>query len=84
MNPVHFPEANLTLTPPAGWPPEACGNLSTYADGKEIISCWELSDEELLELARHRRLWVRVAGQGAPPMSLQVEHPFRAAPPVDA
>lgn len=60
MKPVHFDEANVLVCPPEGMEghkiPMWKGQLDTGQP--VVISSWELSDEELAELLRNKRLWV--------------------------
>lgn len=85
MRPTDFAEANLTLTAPPGMgedkcePLRVCSTSAPYADGTVlpvVVSCWELSDEDLAALAKSRRLWLLVWGSSMPPVRLDVETPF--------
>lgn len=77
MKPVQFPGSNVVLG--KGQPeylPLPCLRLDN-PEGT-VISCWELSDEEIAELARTKRLWVSqlTFGAGFSPQLPQVETPL--------
>ena len=42
----------------------------------ESVSCWALDDEELAEIRRTGRVWLRVAGRGHPHVKVQGTWPF--------
>jgi hypothetical protein len=42
----------------------------------QVISCWEVSPEEFEEIKRTRKIWLRVVGEGMPPVSLHTDYPF--------
>ncbi len=72
--PVKFDEANTNLVA------EGCGDLPVYKDGHggyaQVISCWELSGDELMHVLRTKRIWLRVRGTTQPPLSLGAKNPF--------
>lgn len=81
MRPVEFPGANLTLLKPASMTDEECSPLPTHRKGDLSISCWELSEGEMLKLQRTKRIWLWVLSTPSqPPVSLDVDSPFESGP----
>lgn len=77
MIPTDFPERNRVLEKPKGMTDEECFDLEIFTDGNECISCWKLNKEELEEVNRTGKIWLRiVSGYTQPPVSLQTEYPF--------
>lgn len=74
MIPVDFPEANLRLVGPPGVPNIL--PLPVCATGQHVVSCWEMTDEEIADLVKTRRLYLVVCGQPQPPVSLHSRPPF--------
>lgn len=80
MKPVKFEEMNKTLSKPDSMTEEECGSLHIWNDGIECISCWELSEAEIMEVVNTGRIWARVySGKTQPPISIQADSPFRPA-----
>ena len=79
-NPTNFPEANALLE--RGQNPEEVSSLpihcspNTMLGSPECISCWELTPEELAEVQRTGRVWLRVAGVTHVPVCIQGLSPF--------
>lgn len=79
--PVTFPESNFVFTKPASMTDEQCSDLPVWL-GKDqedfpvIISCWKLSKEDLEEIQKTGQIYLSIAGQGMPPVSLFTENPF--------
>jgi len=75
MIPVKFPEANKLLQNEDAQPDSTLPVLDT---GNTIISCWELTDDEIIELYKNKRLWVLVStAMGTHfPISLSAYIPF--------
>lgn len=82
MDPVDFPEANLTLTKPAGVTDEECGSLRAHRTADAFVSCWQPTEEERAAIARGGAIWLWVWAAGHPPVALSAECPFpRASEP---
>ena len=66
------------MTKPEGWEDEECSTLQTKAvmRGGRLchISCWELTPEELKEIAETGQIWLLVVG-GHPPLCIMGEKP---------
>ena len=76
--PVQFPEANFTWK---GWPADddeiEVEDLPAYRTKYGLtISCWELSPEEIAEVARTGKVWINVYAKTHPPVSVGGHLPF--------
>lgn len=65
--PIDFHGANVTLLPPAG--DDTVAPLHAYRNGRTIVSCWQLSPEEIEEVIRSGgKVWLSIDGRlTAPP-----------------
>lgn len=71
---VPFPEVNMSLVPGASG---ARYDLPVFTDGKECISCFQMDEEEIAEVVRTGRIWLRVfSGRTQPPVAVDVFRPF--------
>lgn len=81
MIPVQFKEANFTFTKPDNMTDEQCMSLPVFR-GKDqggipvIISCWKLSKEDLDDINKTGQIYLSIAGDGMPPVSIFTENPF--------
>lgn len=74
---VYFEGANRKPGPPPG--SENVGDLYTYTNGLCSVSCWQLTPEEIAEVARTGRLYVSIlSGPSQPPVFLGGEDEVRA------
>lgn len=77
MNPIAFKNQTKVLQKPTTMTDEECGPLPVFNDGKECISCWQLSLRERLKIAFTGILWLRiVSGATQPPVWPTLEDPF--------
>lgn len=72
MNAVRTETANAVFTK------EGCfdlpGTRYTYEDGTPgVETCWELTEEELEQVKKDRRIFVYMLGNTVPPMFLSVQ-----------
>lgn len=74
--PTTFPGANIILTAPDGME-EQVADLPVFRNGQFSVSAWELSDEELEEIIRTRRVHVAILGQSHPPIYVGDEEAVR-------
>lgn len=79
--PTDFPQANFTFTTPVNMTKEQCGDLPVYKGidthgSPIIISCWQLSPEELEAIKTTGKVYLTVVGEGTPPIGIQVLPPF--------
>lgn len=65
--PIAFAEANLLLIGPEGDP--SIVPLPTHREGGRIVSCWQLSGDDLRRVAETGEIWLSVwSGDTAPPV----------------
>lgn len=57
--PADFTGANFTYGPPPGRE-ETVGSLRVFKNGRCIVSAWDLTDDELAEIVRTRRVFLSV------------------------
>jgi len=72
--PTDFPEANGTLGAPEDMPDCTPLRVHMTADGRRI-SCWELTDDELMMVLQTKRVWLTVWG-GHPAVCVEGTTPF--------
>ncbi|MFZ5689624.1 MAG: hypothetical protein ACOY5F_00070 [Pseudomonadota bacterium] len=74
--PVEFEGQNFVLRPPTN--AENILPLPVFRNGKCCVSCWELSDSEIDEIVRSRRVYVTVfLGDTQPPVYVGSEADVR-------
>lgn len=81
MIPVEFTESNFTFSKPESMTDESCAPLHVFKgqdtnNNPVIISCWQLSKEDLEEIQKTGKIWLQISGIVTPPVSLYTEHPF--------
>lgn len=81
MKAIDFKGSNKTWGKPESMTDEECGSLRVHIDGKQSISCWEPSVEEIKQITETGKVWLGVLGQGHPPVWLSGIEP---APVVTA
>jgi hypothetical protein len=73
MQPIPFPEQNDILHPGS----TGAQTLPIFRDGLQIISCWQLTPEEMLEVAATGRVYVSVMTTvNIPPVLIMGQYPF--------
>lgn len=77
MKPVEFSEQNKVYTKPEGWTDEECEPLPVFQGEGQIISCWELSDEDIEKLKTTKRIWLHVWSINQPPVLVSPDYPFQ-------
>lgn len=78
MRPVNFKQVNKLYggrNATAENPMEII-EMPVYSDGREIISCWRLTEAEIREVMETGLIWFRVHLPECPPIWPQVENPF--------
>lgn len=66
---IKFEGCNCTLSAPSkiiGLKKTKAGSTDAFSDGKNIVTCWRLSTEELAEIAQTGLIWMVVQGQDMP------------------
>ena len=77
MEPVEFPESNKVFHKPDNMSEDECGSLHVHQKSGVIVSCWELSPEELKIVNETKKVWLGVLGQGHPPVFLSGTEPYQ-------
>lgn len=77
MKPVEFAEQNIIYTKPAGMSDEECSSLPVFQGEGQIISCWELSDEDIEKLKSTKKIWLHIWANGQPPVAVSTDYPFK-------
>lgn len=78
---VEFNQQNLILNKPEGMQDTECSPLPVHRglDANNypfMVSCWQLSKEDLEEINRTGIIWLHVVAIGHPPVLLTTENPF--------
>ncbi|ACU61346.1 hypothetical protein [Chitinophaga pinensis] len=86
MLPITFPEHNTVYGKPEEMTDDQCMALPAWKgeapideEGSRvpvIISCWQLSKEDLDEINKNGCIWLSVSGTQLPPVSVFTENPF--------
>jgi len=81
MRPIKFPDANASLSRPAGTAKDDCGLLPIHrTDDGRIVTCWKLTDDDLKIIFETKQIWVQVMDSTMPPICLHTDNPFRSQP----
>ncbi|MCK5607126.1 hypothetical protein KAR91_34905 [Candidatus Pacearchaeota archaeon] len=77
MKPIEFDEQSAVLGKPASMTDKECSSLPCFRDGVNVISKWELTEEELEEIKKTKCIYVNVlSGKSSPPIKPDVFTPF--------
>lgn len=81
MKGVNFPESNTLLARPEGMTEEECYDLSVCRTIMEngtpvVISCWELTPDEIATIIGTKKIWLWIIGKTHPPVILDVKYPW--------
>lgn len=81
MIPIEFEHSNKNYTKPDSMTDEECQDLpvweGNYQNGQHvIISCWQLSKEDIEEIQRTGVVWLHVVGYQQPPVCVEATNPF--------
>lgn len=80
MKPIHFEEVNKTFTAPPGMEdsvlPLPVWQGKDTEGNPQIISCWELSKEEIIEVANTGRVYLGIMSNGMPPVCVMAHNPI--------
>lgn len=75
--PIAFPEANRTLSKPAGMTDDQCSSLHVWTDGSHCWSKWRLTWRERLGVLCRGHVWLGVrSGATQPPVCVTAIFPF--------
>lgn len=59
-NGVKFDGSNKAFGPPPGVSEEQCKTLDVFVNGACIVSCWEMTDAEIAEIVKTKRVFLSV------------------------
>lgn len=76
MNVVKFPEVDTIAVADGCFDLPLAQAVSGEDQIPTLISCWELSDEELENVIKTRKIWLRILAVRTPPVSLDAFNPF--------
>ena len=69
MKPIKFKEANKNLIKPESMTDDECGSLWVFNDGRQCISCWNMTFRQRIKALIWGRVWLSVmSGQTQPPV----------------
>lgn len=81
MKAVKFPQANKILTAPAGKEKEVYDLHVCQTEDSNgqtvVISCFELDDDDLINLNLNRKLYLSFHGTTHPPVAIYCEDPWK-------
>jgi hypothetical protein len=82
--PSEFPQANLTLKPAPGTE-DTVVPLRVYAPPEQdfVLSCWQLSADELKMVQETGKVWLVVYGPTSYPVAIYGGDPFNPVPGKD-
>lgn len=68
--PVGFEGVNAVYRAPPGQTQEQCLDLQLFRDeeGRQLISCWRLTPEELILVQKTGVVWLSITGLNMPPV----------------
>jgi hypothetical protein len=79
--PVYFNGANTVLSAPLGQELEI-GPITLMRENIANVTCWELTDEEVADIIKHRRVYVGVlSGDAFYPQIVGTVSTFKGLPP---
>lgn len=79
MKPIKFKGQNRTYLKPPQMTEEECGSLHVNQTGNEIVSCWELDENDIKDIVENKRIWVGVIARKQPPIYLLAQEPLQVS-----
>jgi hypothetical protein len=79
--PIGFEEANVTLGPPGGMEADVVPLPVRHSVDGQLVSCWQLSADEIEEIVRTRKVWISVWGGMSQPPVFVMGHKHEAIGP---
>lgn len=77
MKGINFPEATKELGKPDNMTDEECYSLPVFSNGKYCVSCWELTEAEIENITKTKKVWLHVlSGHTQPPVMVDAYFPF--------
>lgn len=78
--PMWFEEANITLGPPGGMEADVVPlPVHRTVDG-QLVSCWQVTADELEEIVRTKKVWISVWGGATQPPVFVTGHKQEVLP----
>ncbi|MGL4631537.1 MAG: hypothetical protein ACRCVT_10060 [Leadbetterella sp.] len=82
MRPVEFDQANIVFNKPEGMTDEECApcpawNGQDWQGNPLIVTCWQLSPEELKQINETGQMWLGILSNGLPPHWMSTVNPFQ-------
>jgi hypothetical protein len=78
--PIEFDQQNFIFDKPESMTDEECVPLPVHktqnTDHPQFISCWQLDEKELAEVAKTGKIYLSVFGDGHQPVSIAGQTPF--------
>ena len=74
--PIEFEQQNAIFTKPEDMTDDECVSLHVFQSETQIISCWQLTEDEMIEVAKTGKIYLSVMGQAQPPVCVLGESPF--------
>lgn len=82
MNPIRFAEANIVMKRPANMTEAECADVHAFRDGKQVVTAWRPTPEELVKINLGEPVWLVLVGRTMAPALVTADRPFvDAAPP---
>lgn len=72
--PISFPEANWQRVASEG--EQVVAVVPCFIDANQVLTCWQLSPEEIAEVVRTGKIWLGIVGDSTPPAWIQGTTPF--------
>ena len=77
MLPCSFTESNITFGPPEGMTEDQVTSIRAFRGFGQVITCWKPTFDELAEIQKTGRVWLRVLGEVMPPVLITGLNPWR-------
>lgn len=77
MNVIKFPEVDTIAIADGCFDLPLCQAVSGEDQIPTLISCWELSDDELKHVIKTKQIWLSVHAARTPPVRLDAMNPFQ-------
>lgn len=77
-SPIKFKGFNSELKAPSGMDELSCSTLPVFKNGVNCVSCWKLTEEEIQEIIKTKRIFVSLwSGVTQPPIYVGSEETTR-------
>ena len=80
MIPESFPSANSIMRRPAAMTADECADLPAFRDGKQVITAWRPSADELVKINQGAPIWLILIGCSMQPALVTADNPFQHVP----